>query len=114
MMTCDVKRGMTSMMTCATLRNAGNIAPVRVKTWHMMTQNMLMTRTPLILVIADGGWRVDRIIGMFLYRENAVMSSYSTDGFTQRLFQKWSLLFILVIRLQHLAYSGSAAVVSVC
>ena len=47
----------------------------KVKTWHMMTQNMLMTRTPLILVIADGGWRVDRIIGMFLYRENAIIRS---------------------------------------
>ena len=40
-----------------------------------MTQNMLMTRTPLILVIADGGWRVDRIIEYVLVHHSSTCRS---------------------------------------
>ena len=42
-----------------------------------MTQNMLITRSPLILVMADGGCFVERICDKTLKRENVVMKSYS-------------------------------------
>ena len=43
--------------------------------WPNITQNIEITRSPLTLVMADGGCFVDRICGTTLKRENAVMNS---------------------------------------